>query len=185
MNRPPLALPLAALALLLACHPHPGAAPAPRTTYLHEVEVNDTPGAANWVGELRVGEQLVIDGDVTECCPDPFDGFSLFATGPMTLRLVLRELAPGADLDLALYLPAIDEVVAAFETPLHPEIGHLDVHGPLEVHAVVRSFTGDSPYRLEILALPLQPGLAAGQGTGPETRRVFGAYAPPAPGPVR
>ncbi len=176
---PALALALA-LSLLPACHPHPaGPTPAGSTTYLHEVEVNDDAWSANWVGELRVGERIVIDGAITECCPDPFDGFALFAAEPLTLRLVLRETASGADLDLAVHLPATGDLVAAFETDRHPEVGVVDVLAPVELHAVVRSFHGDSGYRLELEALPLHSGLAAEEGHGPHAREVFAPYGAP------
>lgn len=166
----------AGLAGLLACHPTHGTPGVATTTYLQEVEVNDHAWSANWVGDLHVGERLVIDGHITECCPDPFDGFALHATGPMTLRLTLHALDPLADLDLALHLPLTGELLAAFETPAHPEIGSIDLLAPCELHAVVRAFRGSSSYRLEIEALPLVLGLASEPGVGPHASEAFRPY---------
>ena len=44
---------------------------------IYESEINDTALQANWIGAIYPGEQLLIDGHITQWGPDLFDGFAL------------------------------------------------------------------------------------------------------------
>ncbi len=181
-------LSLASLALGASCHSGHDDSNQPNviggggsSPYL-EVEINDDAWNANWVGEIRAGDFLPIEGFITECCPDAYDGFSFFTYEAVRLRMTLFESQPGADLDFAIYIPEIDAVVAAYETDNHPEFGVFDFVGPGEFHIVVRSFSGDSNYRLEVDVRPLPFALTNDPGTpdaspSPFSLEAFADYA--------
>ncbi len=174
-----LALPLA------ACSPHDhdhdgsvvigGGGGGP----VHEVEPNDHAWNANSLGSVQVGDSLQILGHITECCPDEYDGFAFYAIEPVSVHITLFEDNPLADLDFAIYIPAIDDFVAAYETDNHPEFGIFDQGGPGEFHVVINSWTGDSSYTLQVDVQPLIPAATApGGGSGPSSVTIerFGAY---------
>lgn len=130
---------------------------------LQEIEPNDNAAQADYIGELRVGDLVEIEGHITECCPDPFDGFAFFVEEPVELRLSLVEFNLAADLDFCIYDPTVGSVVACWETDSHPEVGLFAFSGPGELHAVIASYLNDSHYRLTIEVLDLQPfALSAG-----------------------
>lgn len=145
---------LLALTLLAgtACHRHrsPDIVPV-----FHELESNDTPDRANHFGLLRRGDRLLIEGFIDDPVTD-IDGFAFTAAHPLHVDFQLFTDAPGADLDVCLYDPAIDEVIACFATPNEPERGGVDVfEGGLDFHLTVESFVGASTYTLEIVVHPL------------------------------
>jgi|GEM_PF-4462484 len=138
---------------------------------LVEIEPNDWVEDADYLGSIRAGDLIRVQGHIQDCCggsppccSDEFDGFALYALEPVTLRITLHEDAPGADLDFAIYIPAIDAVVEAFETDAHPEVGVFHQDGLGELHVVINSWFGNSSYLLEIEVLPLAVPFA----TGPE-----------------
>jgi len=195
MNHAIRSLSLVSLVLGASCHSSHDNSKKPNTIggggsgpYL-EVEINDDAWNANWVGEIRAGDFIPIEGFITECCPDPYDGFSFFTYEAVRLRMTLFESQPGADLDFAIYIPEIDGVVAAFETDNHPEFGVFDFVGPGEFHIVVRSFSGDSNYRLEVDVRPLPFALSTGPDTpdaspSPFSLEAFSGYAKASSEPV-
>lgn len=183
-----LSLSLASLALGASCHSghddskQPNSIGGGGSGPYFEVEINDDAWNANWVGEIRVGDFIPIEGFITECCPDPYDGFAFYTYEAVRMRITLFELQPGSDLDFAIYIPEVDAVVAAYETDNHPEVGVFDFVGPGEFHVVVRSFTGDSNYRLEVDVRPLPFALTAGPETpdaspSPFSLQAFEGYA--------
>lgn len=146
-----------------------------------ESEPNDHASNANYIGELRVGDYVMIEGEVSECCVDPYDGFAFYAAEPLQLTITLTELAD-ADLDFCMYDPTIDQMVACWETDVHPEWGVFNVGLPADLHLVVASYYGTSGYTLEIYAdalgaAPDAPG-APGRGESPAelTRERFAGY---------
>jgi hypothetical protein len=189
-------------ALLAACETHPaGIIVVPDTgppglPILYEVEPNDEAWYANEVGPIIVGEHFLIEGHITECCPDPYDGFSFQALEPMEVELTLHAYDPAADLDFCIYDPQEDAMIACFEGTTNPEFGSLALALPAEFHVVVSSWFGDSPYTLEVRTFPLIYGfehdedatvLAAGDSSfrslpaalDGETRQRFEAYRAP------
>ncbi|MCB9915407.1 MAG: hypothetical protein H6828_09695 [Planctomycetes bacterium] len=183
----PLATPLLALLplVLVSCYHHEDhivVVDRPRADSLYEREPNDTALTADWIGELRPGDYVEIGGHITECCPDPYDGFAFYAPGPVELHVALYELDLDADLDFCIYDPTLDEMIACWETDLHPEAGVFAFEGPGELHVVVRSYLGDTNYVLALDAQPLPPGLAAhadaalASAPSADARREFEAY---------
>jgi hypothetical protein len=161
-----------------------GAAVAPPSQALMEVEPNDNALYADYIGELVPGDFVQIQGNILECCSDPYDGFAFYAPGPVELVMTLVEANPGADLDFCIYDPSIESMVACWETDQHPEVGVFDFAGPGELHIVIASYVGDSDYLLQIEALPLPPLMMASQagedvnrGPGEKAARRFRGYA--------
>jgi hypothetical protein len=134
----------------------------------HEVEPNDDAFNANYLGAIAPGEFIQIQGHITECCHDEYDGFAFYALGPVSVRITLHESNPFADLDFAVYIPEINDFVAAWETDNHPEFGIFDFVGPGEFHIVINSWIGDSSYLLDVDVQPLFPATPSPDG-GPES----------------
>lgn len=167
----------------------------------HEVEPNDDVFNANYLGAVHAGDFIQIEGHITECCYDEYDGFAFYALEPVSVVITLHEASPVADLDFAIYIPEIDDFVAAWETDNHPEFGVFDFAGPGEFHIVINSWIGDSSYLLDVDVQPLFPA-APGADGGPElaascaapnpeadapsavTLERFGAYREPPQGPA-
>lgn len=135
----------------------PGIGP-PGLPVLYEVEPNDEAWLANEVGAIVAGEHFLIEGHITECCPDPYDGFSFHALEPMEVDLSLHAQDPYADLDFCIYDPQTDSMIACFEGTGNPEFGSLALTLPAEFHVVISSWYGDSPYTLEVRTFPLVYG---------------------------
>ncbi len=159
---------------------------------IYEIEPNDHASTADFIGEIRAGDLLTIAGHVTECCPDPYDGFAFFAAEPVDITITLTELDLAADLDFCIYDPVLDEIIACWETDSHPEVGVFAIEGPGDFHIVIASYTGDSYYELELDVRPLiLPSTFAGDGVriastpAEETRRRFDAYRVPAASKAR
>jgi len=142
--------------------PAPGSDPPPDppSDTVWEWEPNDHNTTANYLGELRVGDRVVIEGDITECCPDPYDGFAFYAAEPIELTIVLTEYDP-ADLDFCVYDPYLDEIIACWETDEHPEWGIFSIGVAGDFQLVISSYFGDSAYSMEVTAAPLPPGPSA------------------------
>jgi hypothetical protein len=153
-----------------------GEAVAPTSQALQEIEPNDNALYADYIGELRPGDYVEIQGHVLECCSDPYDGFAFYAPEPVELIFTLVEANPSADLDFCIYDPTVESMVACWETDLHPEVGVFDFAGPGELHVVIGSYVGDSHYLLQIEARPLPPLMLASQA-GPDVNRAPGEKA--------
>ena len=121
---------------------------------IEELEFNDTPLSANFIGTLRRGDRIRIEGVIG----DPFtdiDGFAFVSDGPIHVDF---ELFAPRDLDVCLFDPALDQTVACFATANDPERGGVDVFGDgLEFHLTVEAciepgcFPGPgTPYTLEL-----------------------------------
>lgn len=153
-----------ALAGLTSCshHGHGHGHTAPDEVYF-EVEPNGSTFNADYLGEIRAGDYLEIQGHITECCLDIFDGFSFYATEPVSVTITLHELSSGVDFDFGIYIPEIDQFVDAFEGTHNPEIGVFDQAGAGEFHVVVSAFHGSGDYLLQVDVAPLSLGLENGQ----------------------
>lgn len=118
---------------------------------VYEVEPNDQPFQANWLGSLYPGEDIAVHGRITQYGPDLLDGFAMRSGGPIHVQFALWADAPGADLDVCLYDPDLGDYIACWETPAHPETGAFSIFGAgKDVHLVVSSWLGDSAYTLEL-----------------------------------
>jgi len=118
---------------------------------LYEVEPNDQPSQANWIGTLLPGDTLAVQGRIDELGPDLLDGFAMRSGAPIHVQFALWAAQPGADLDVCLYDPDLGEYIACWETSAQPETGAFTIYGAgKNVHLVVSSYLGDSAYRLEV-----------------------------------
>ncbi len=132
-----------------------------------ELEPNDDPATANYLGGLAVGSQLVIEGFITDRGTDPFDGFAFTALEPLHVDVLLAHNTL-SDLDVCLFDPQLNQTLACFATEDNPELGGVDITAAgLDFHLVVESFVGESEYALELVVLPLfaARALEAGQAT--------------------
>ena len=147
---------LAALALA-ACH-RTVTASKPPPAALDESEPNDTAAQAPWFGTLYPGSELAISGHVTSDGSDLYDGFGFTTGAPCTVRFTVHPTLPGADLDLCVYDPYLDEFVACFDSPSGTESGEIGfaVAG-VDFHLVVTSAWAASSYLLEVEAIPFLP----------------------------
>jgi hypothetical protein len=155
---------ISCIALALAgCHHRHSSKPRIASGLVGEVEPNDSAFNANYLGHLYGGDGVRVLGRISAA--DLYDGFAFVAGEPLSVRFVLRADDPGADLDVCVYDPYIDDFVLCFEDPLDPEVGSFDVlDAGAEFHIVVTPFAGVSDYELEIVATccALAPALQAG-----------------------
>lgn len=122
-----------------------------------ELEPNDAALDANFLGSVKPGDHFFVEGVVHDPVFDPFDGFAFVSKKPCDVEFYLKAHDPGADLDLWLYDPLVDDFVALFETPVDPEAGFFQVLDPgAEIHMVVTPF-GHSlgAYTLEVFVRPI------------------------------
>ncbi|MFT7671217.1 MAG: hypothetical protein ACI8X5_003934 [Planctomycetota bacterium] len=158
---------------------------------LYEIEPNGFAGNADYLGEIKVGSSIAIEGHIAQCCnssssccPDEYDGFAFYALEPVSVHIRLTEYSPTADLDFAIFIPEINGIVDSWETDSHPETGVFNMGGSGEFHIVLNSFLGDSNYLLEVDVAPLAAANLASDDPHPEksansrlTRERFSAYA--------
>ena len=178
MNSVKVALFLALASLLAACSPYGSSTPVPYSGGgpLYEVEPNDDAVHADYLGEFRAGDFIAVEGNITECCNDPFDGFAFYALEPVLVQVTLQSFNPHADLDFALYLPEIDALVDSWETSNNPEFGVFSFAGAGEFQIVVDSWIGAADYLLEVEFLPLGWNLTNGPGMSSSSVRRFSGY---------
>lgn len=161
---------LAALAPLAACYDDDDDCYDCGPPVYLEIEPNDVPAQANFLGTLYPGDWLAIEGRLSEFGPDLLDGFSLRSGTAIHVQFALYEASSGADFDVCLYDPDSGQYVFCWETSSHPETGAFTIHGGgKDVHLVVSPFLGDASYRLEVFVYdaccPDQPqGALAGDG---------------------
>jgi len=152
----------------------PGTEPDPPLP-LVEIEPNDHASTADYLGEYHPGDYVAVEGHITECCVDPYDGFAIYAPYASSVYITLHEDSPGADLDFCIYDPVIDEMIACWESDSHPEGGIFDYAGGGEFHIVVDSWIGDTTYLLEIDMQPLAPAASFDPGSPPAAQRALPA----------
>ena len=142
---------LAALAPLAACYDDDDDCYDCGPPVYLEIEPNDLPAQANFLGTLYPGDWIAIEGRLSEFGPDLLDGFSLRSGTAIHVQFALYEASSGADFDVCLYDPDTGQYVYCWETASHPESGAFTIHGGgKDVHLVLSPFQGDAPYRLEI-----------------------------------
>jgi hypothetical protein len=118
---------------------------------IYESEINDSAPQANWMGSLYPGDALQIEGHITQWGYDQFDGFAFLSGSAVQIEVRLWADDPHADLDLCVWDPMLQQFVVCFETSANPEGGVFAILEPdKEFHLVVRSYTGDSSYHLEV-----------------------------------
>lgn len=124
--------------------------PGPPAT-IPEIEVNDFAFAPQFIGTVVPGDQLFIEGSITDAGWDPRDGYQLFAAVPMVVSVNLSAHVPGVDLDWCVWDPTVGDYTVCAETEFNPELGSFIVVPPGdEFHLVVSSFSGTSTYTMEL-----------------------------------
>ena len=178
MHSVKIALFVALSSFLAACVPSGSSSAIPYSGNqpLVELEPNDDAAHADYLGEFLAGDVISVEGHVSECCDDPFDGFAFYALEPVRVAVTLHGYNPGADLDFALYLPEIDAVVDSWETSNNPEYGEFSFTGAGEFQIVVDSWIGDSGYLLDVEFLPLGQYLTNGPGMSSASLERFEDY---------
>ena len=124
--------------------------PGPPAT-IPEIEVNDFAFAPQFIGTVGPGDQLFIEGSITDQGWDPRDGFQMYAAVPMVVNVSLDAHVPGVDLDWCVWDPTVGDYTVCAETEFNPELGSFIVVPPGdEFHMVVSSFSGTSTYTMEL-----------------------------------
>jgi hypothetical protein len=155
-----------ALALVLgSCtyEAHHAYTPPPPPSYdLWEAEPNDAACCPDGIGQLWVGDSLVIGGDITQLGPDFFDGFAFQNMQPCDIEFALVPVYSNADLDLCVYDPMLGDFAFCFETGNAIESGRFSVPSAFtDFQLVVSSYANASEYRLEIHCVPISLGVMA------------------------
>jgi hypothetical protein len=134
-----------------------------------EAEPNDAACCPDGIGQLWVGDCLVIGGTITELGPDFFDGFAFQNAQPCDIEFALVPVYSSADLDLCVYDPVIDDYAFCFETGNAIESGRFSVPSAFtDFQLVVSSYAYASEYRLEIHCVPISLGMMAESSAQPE-----------------
>lgn len=161
-HRPALAASLCALALA-GCSPYgssflSGNLP---TAYFYDDEPNDSSNHPQPIGPVYAPEQLVISGNVGSLFGlgfDTSDSYALQSSAPARIHFEL-ECYSDADLDLCLYDPYYDEVVAHWDS-FGDEFGSFDIPGfGQDFQLIVVAFNGTGDYDLFLRVEDL-PGFA-------------------------
>ncbi|QDU84570.1 hypothetical protein Pla163_16810 [Planctomycetes bacterium Pla163] len=158
-HRPALAASLCLLALA-GCAPHGSAffQSSLPTAYFYDDEPNDSSNHPQPIGPVYPPEQLVISGNVGSVYGlgfDATDSYALQTTDPARIHFEL-DCYGNADLDLCLYDPYYDEIVAHWDS-FGDEYGSFDVPGfgqDFQLIVVAFNGTGDYDLFLRVEALP-------------------------------
>jgi hypothetical protein len=120
-----------------------------------ELEPNDHAWQAPLLGGIEPGDHFFVEGSLSTL--DVQDGLSFVAEEPCRIDFALEAYAP-TDLDVWLYDPLTDEIVASFSSPYDPEVGTLYINGygvPFHLVVVPAFGSANADYTLEIRALYL------------------------------
>jgi serine protease len=140
-----------------------------------ESEPNDTIDQSQSVGDVRVGERVVMVGHA-DAAGDAMDGYHLRATSRVRITVSLAHAA-GADLDVLVYDPTGLQFVETFQSASQPETGVFHAKGAFDV--VVRATTGASNYELSLIVdPPAAPILEIEPNDGPGAAHYLGEVVP-------
>ena len=141
---------------LLACLPAVAACHVQRSDTVEVVderEPNNESDNANYLGLLRPGDRLQVNGCVCDPFFDTFDGFAFESLEAIDVEVELVWDSPFADFDICIYEPAIDEFVYCFDSPYnHVESGRFEVNFDSDFHIVVDALVGQGSYTLYVNA---------------------------------
>lgn len=143
--------------------------PPPPSYDVWEAEPNDAACCPNGIGQMWVGDCVVIGGYITQYGPDFFDGFAFQTMQPCDIEFALVPAYPSADLDLCVYDPVIEDFAFCFETGNPVECGRFSVPSAFtDFQLVVSSYAYASEYRLEVHCVPISLGVMAQSSAQPE-----------------
>lgn len=170
-SRAPFWLAAATLTLTAGCaghhsgggHGHKG---PPGPEVFHELEPNDSPFAADFIGGIDSFSHLIIEGHVQAFGHDLYDHFEFFAEEPIGVEFRLDGYTPGADVDLCLIDGDTGQVLACYDSPFNSEDGFftIDWSGKHFI-LLVETYVFDTEYDLEIVGLS-HPAGEFGDGDG-------------------
>ena len=120
-----------------------------------ELEPNDSPYEPDFLGGIDIRSHFIVEGHVEALGFDRVDHFELVADEPVGIEFCLYGDHPAADLDLCLWDPDAEVVVACYDGPWNPEEGFFSLDWPgKRVVLIVEAWWVDSSYSLEIRATP-------------------------------
>ncbi len=150
------------LALLGACDHHYGGGGGGGgggyngPTVVYEQEPNDFDYLANNIGAIAPGDEFEIRGYSSAYSSDLRDGFAFYAQVPCQIYFDLVIHDAFSDLDVCLYDPYYQSVVACWETSFNPEGGDFAVLDPgTDFHLYVEPYLGSAEYSLYVSVYPL------------------------------
>ncbi|MEM6567318.1 MAG: hypothetical protein AAF957_02845 [Planctomycetota bacterium] len=149
----------AALALFAAAGcgrvTHVGGPSAPAPDSFVELEPNDSPGLADFVTYVDENSFLLVDGHVEAIGVDVVDHIEFESTEPVEIEFFLEAFGPFGDVDVSIYDPIDDIVLATYAISGAYESGTIVVHEPWRpFQFVIEAYSDDSPWTLELVAYP-------------------------------
>ena len=147
--------------------------PPPGPPHYGEIEPNDSPWSADFLGGVHGATHFIVEGHV-EGWPgfDLYDHFELSADEPVGIEFILYGDDPFADLDLYLFDPDSGQIVGGYDGPWNPEEGFFTIDwAGKSVVLVVESATVDTTYSLEIRGVPWHFGPGSEGEPGAEAQR--------------
>ncbi|MEM6672623.1 MAG: hypothetical protein AAF726_07245 [Planctomycetota bacterium] len=124
------------------------------TTYV-EIEPNDTPFLADFVTVLDSRSFLLVDGYVDAIGVDVVDHIEFESSEPVEIEFFLEAFGPGADVDVSIYDPIADVVLATYAVGGPSEFGTIFVNEPWRpFQFVIEAFDRDAAWTLELRAFP-------------------------------
>jgi hypothetical protein len=152
------------LSLSLGCAP-PLFVPGGGATVYQEREPNDSPYQTDLISGVDMFSFLVVQGHVQP--PgyfDVYDHFEFIALEPATFDLELTGWAPYSDMDISLWDPDLQQIVAVWDSPWDPELGTFTVTQPGKVFVlVVEAYDTPSSYDLTLMGRPITYGASGGE----------------------
>ena len=162
---------LACLTLTLGCGPAifvDSPPPGGGASVYQEREPNDSPYQPDPISGVDMFTYLVVQGHVQP--PgffDVYDHFEFVTLEPATFDLELVGLDPFSDMDIALWDPDLQQIVAVWDSPWDPELGTFTVTQTGKVFVLlVEAYNTPSAYDLTLMGRPITYGSNGGQGEG-------------------
>jgi hypothetical protein len=151
------------LSLTLGCAP-PIFVPGAGATVYQELEPNDSPYQPDSIAGVDVFSYLVVQGHVEpQGYFDVYDHFEFIALEAATFDLELTGWAPFSDMDVSLWDPDLQQIVAVWNSPWNPELGTFTVTQPGKVFVlVVEAYDTASSYDLTLMGRPITYGASEG-----------------------
>lgn len=135
---------------------------APRPDTYVELEPNDTPFLADFVTVVDPSTFLVVDGHVEAIGIDVVDHIEFEADQPVEIEFFLEAFGPFGDVDVSIYDPIADVVLATYASAGSFESGTIVVHEPgRPFQFVIEAFDEDSAWSLELVGYEHVCGCAA------------------------
>lgn len=147
--------------LTAGCHGHGGGGGGSHDQHhgpplYGEIEPNDTPYTPDFIGTVHEGTHLIVEGHVQAHGGwDDYDHFEFVAAEPSGFDFSVYGFAPGADLDVMVWDPDADAVVAWWDGPWNPEEGSFVVEEAGKTFVIaIEAYLVDSSYSFELVGFP-------------------------------